>query len=177
MASRSEAEVIHLHGVKLRPLGRGVFIYGFSEEYRLYVVDGEGRTKLVIAKDEKPLSISGKEKDETRQNGLFAWIGTNERKLDDDAFPSHRPFFRRLMTDDAGRIYVAKSTSILEKDKPGQVDVFSKDGYYLYRTTWSTFPSAIKSGFYYEVRENKDTSEYQIVRFRIKNWNQMKNGL
>jgi len=26
MASRSEAEAGHLHGVKLRPLGRGVFI-------------------------------------------------------------------------------------------------------------------------------------------------------
>jgi hypothetical protein len=29
MASRSEAEAIHLYGMKLRPLGRGVFINYF----------------------------------------------------------------------------------------------------------------------------------------------------
>jgi hypothetical protein len=155
----------------------GTFIYGFSGEYRLYVAAAESRNNLVIAKDEKPLSISGREKDETRRTGIGIWTGAEKPKLEDDAFPDYRPFFSRFLTDDAGRIYVDRRGSILDKDKPSQVDVFSKDGYYLYRTTWSTFPSAIKSGFYYEVRENKDTSEYQIVRFRIKNWNQMKNGL
>jgi len=40
--------------------------------------------------------------------------------------------------------------------------------------TWPSFPSAIKGGFLYEVREDKETSEYQVVRYRIKNWNSMK---
>lgn len=34
--------------------------------------------------------------------------------------------------------------------------------------------SCIKRGFLYDVRENKDTGEYQIVRYRIKNWSLMK---
>jgi len=173
--------VIYLHWYSNRlvfaPLTDESFVYGFSEDYRLNIADKEGQTRYVIAKDEKPISISGKEKDETEKSGIYAWMGSNERKLKSDDLPSHRPYFSGISTDDAGHIYVARTGSILEKDKPNQIDVFSKDGYFLYRMNRSLFPSAIKGGLLYAVRENKETSEIQIVRYRIKNWNQMKNGL
>jgi len=172
------AIVLHAYGnrIAFAPLTPETFVYGFSETYRIHVADVEGRTVLLIAKDEKPQSISGKEKDETRESGIYALIGTNEKKLDDGMFPDHRPFFGQILTDDAGRIYVVRSGSILDKDASRKVDVFSKDGYYLYAVAWRSFPSVLKAGFFYEVREDKETSEYEVVRRRIKNWSSMKTG-
>jgi len=152
------------------------FVYGFSEEYRLNVADADGKTVLAITKDEKPRTISGREKDETRKSGIWAAIGTNDTTLRDGDFPDHRPFFSRVFTDDAGRIYVARTRSILEKDKPWEIDVFTKDGFYLYRTAWLRFPSAIQGGCLYEVRTDKDSGEYFIVRSKIRNWSAMKTG-
>jgi hypothetical protein len=173
------AIVLHSYSnrIAFEALTAETFVYGFSEEYKIHVADAEGRTTLLIAKDEKPFPISGKEKEEIRKNGIYALIGTNEKRLDDDAFPDHRPFFGRFFTDDAGRIYVVRNRSILEKDLAREIDVFSKDGYYLYRMSWPFIPSAIKGGFLYQVREDKETSEYQVVRYKIKNWNSMKSGL
>jgi hypothetical protein len=178
---KKDQTVIYLHWygnhIAFAPLTDETFVYGFSEEYRLSIADAEGRTQYAIAKDEKPVSISGKERDETEKSGVYASIGSNDLNLKSEDFPVHRPYFRGISTDDAGHVYVARMGSILEKDKPSQIDVFSKDGYFLYRMTWSVFPSAIKGGAFYAVRENKETNETQIVRYRIKNWSQMKNGL
>jgi hypothetical protein len=41
---------------------------------------------------------------------------------------------------------------------------------------WPAFSSAIKNGAFYELREDKETGEYTIVRSRIKNWERMKTG-
>ena len=152
------------------------FVYGFSDEYRLIVADAEGKTILAMTKEEKPKAISGREKDETRKSGIWATIGTSDKTLRDGDFPDHRPFFGRIFTDDAGRIYVARTRSIFEKEAPWPIDVFSKDGFYLYRMSWRSFPSVIQSGFLYEVRTDKDSGEYFIVRSRIKNWSSMKVG-
>lgn len=151
------------------------FVYGFSDEYRLNVANAEGKTVLAITKEERPRAISGREKDETRKNGIWAGVG-NDKTLRDGDFPEHRPFFGRIFTDDGGRIYVARTRSILEKDKPREIDVFSQNGFYLYRTAWLRFPSAIQGGFLYEVRTDKDSGEYFIVRSKIKNWAAMKTG-
>jgi len=152
------------------------FVYGFSGDYRLYIADGDGKTTLVIDCDEKPATITGREKAETKENGVYAWIGTNDKTLNDEGFPDHRPYFGRIFTDDAGRIYVARTGSIFEKGAPARIDVFSKDGYFLYKMSWPTFPAVIRAGYFCQVREDKETSEYQAVRFKIKNWEKMKKG-
>jgi hypothetical protein len=155
------------------PMGQDAFVYGFSDEYRLYAADAEGKTTLVMTKDEKPQSISGSEKDETRKNGVWAVTGSNNPE-EGIFFPDHRPYFRRLIADDAGRIYVFRFKSILEKDASMRVDVFSRDGIYLYRMTWAFWPDAIRSGFLYEVREDPETSEYLVIRQKITNWEAMR---
>ena len=94
----------------------------------------------------------------------------------DIRYPDHRPYFGRFYNDDAGRLYVIRHRSILEKEAPQDVDVFSKDGVYLYKMTWTSIPAAILNGAFYELREDKDTGEYTIVRSRIKNWERMKTG-
>ncbi|OGD12059.1 MAG: hypothetical protein A2Y86_01075 [Candidatus Aminicenantes bacterium RBG_13_62_12] len=89
-------------------------------------------------------------------------------------FPDHRPYFAQFMADDAGRLYVPRLNSILEKDAPTRVDVFSREGVYLYRMTWASRPTAIRAGFLYEVREDPETSEYLVIRQKITNWEAMK---
>lgn len=172
-AKRAISYHSYSNSIAFAPVGSGSFVYGFSDEYKLYVADFEGRTTLVMTKDEKPQSISGSEKDETRKNGVWAVTGSNNPE-EGVFFPDHRPYFRRLMADDAGRIYVLRSNSILEKDGPTHVDVFSREGVYLFRMTWAFWPTAIRGGFFYEVREDPETSEYLVIRQKITNWGAMK---
>jgi len=163
------------NSITFAPVGPDAFVYGFTDEYKLYVADFGGRTTLVMTQDEKPQSISGREKDETRKNSSRAVMGSNNRE-EGIFFPDHRPYFRRLVADDAGRIYVFRFKSILEKDAPNRVDVFSREGIYLYRMTWASLslPDAIRSGSLYEVREDPETSEYLVSRQKIMNWEAMK---
>jgi hypothetical protein len=173
-----KAYTIHAYSGRIAfcSLTTDLFCYGFSGEYRIYIADAEGRTAFVIAKDEKPQSISGKEKDQTKKSGLYMWMGPNDKREDAVVFPDHRPFFWNIMNDDAERLYVMKFISILDKDAPRQIDVFSKDGIFLYRMTWNFIPAAIKSGFLYEVHTDKETGEISIIRHKVKNWDAMKAG-
>jgi len=157
------------------PISNESFCYGFSADYRINVADGQGRTNLIIAKEEKPLSISSAEKQANRKDGLFAWFGGGGGKPEDAiVYPDHRPFFGHLLSDGKGRIYVVRAGSILEKERPSSIDVFSDAGIYLYRMTWSFIPALVADGTLYQVREDKETGEYTIVRHVIKNWAEMK---
>jgi len=89
--------------------------------------------------------------------------------------PDHRPYFSRFLSDDLGRLYVVRFRPITEKDLAVQdVDVFSKDGLYLYRLTWSFMPQVIKGGFAYEVRQDEAAGLTRIIRHRIMNWDDFK---
>jgi len=146
------------------------FYYGFSRKYQVSVADSDGRTIFIFAKDEKPQSISGEEKELTKKEGIFAWTGSNDF-MKAIVFQDQRPYFTRFMSDDTGRLYVIRSKSILEKDEQNSlIDVFSKDGLYLYEMTWSFIPALIKNGFLYEVREDEDTGDIKVIRHKIRNW-------
>lgn len=164
------------HWIVFSSLTSDSFCYGFSDDYKIYLANGGGETILVVAKDEKPLSIAGKEKEATKEGGMFMWSGQTQKPEDDIVFPDHRPFFRIILNDDAGRFYVVRFNSILEKDAPSSVDVFSKDGVYLFKMTWPFIPAAIRHGCLYEVRSDKETGEVRILRHRITNWSQMATG-
>jgi hypothetical protein len=160
--------------IAFSPLTSDAFVYGFSSTYRIHVADASGRTVFIIAMDEKPLSISGKEKEATRKDGYFAWYGKTDKPGEDAVFPDHRPYFSTMQNDDRGRLYVIRLKSILDKDGPQAIDVFSKDGIFLYRMSWPFVPSVIRNGALYYIRTDKDTGEYFVVRFKIKNWEAMK---
>lgn len=178
LSEGQKAVTLHWYSNRIvfSPVTSVSFCYGFSEEYKIYLSDGEGRTTLVVAKDEKPLPISGKEKEGTRESGMFMWFGQTQEPEDDIIFPDHRPFFGNILSDDCGRLYVIHSMSILEKDAPSLVDVFSNEGIYLYKMTWPFIPASVKQGCLYEVRSDEETGEVRIVRHRIKNWSQMASG-
>jgi hypothetical protein len=167
--------------IAFTPLTVDSFAYGYSAEYKIQIADAEGRTLIVFTKEEKPIPISHKEKDRTRQKGgYFAWFGIGSNKPSESInFPDHRPYFhflQGLKNDDRGRLYVVKHVSILERDGPQPVDVFSKEGIFLYRMIWPFAPSVIDRGAMYRVLTDEDTGECYIVRYRIKNWDKMKYG-
>jgi hypothetical protein len=149
--------------------------FGFSLDYKIYVVDGEGQPLFTFSKAEREQGISGEEARLTRTDGIWAWYGQGDPKSAPLGMPDHRPFFTSFLSDDLGRLYVVRFKPITEKDiKTSEIDVFSKDGSYLYRMTWPFVPQVIKGGFLYEVRQDEDAGLTRIIRHRIKNWGEFR---
>jgi hypothetical protein len=145
--------------------------YAFSLDALIHVVDGEGRRLLAFSKPEKNQGISGEEADLTREDGIWAWYGSGDPKMAPLGLPDHRPFFRSFLSDDLGRLYVIRFRPITEKAvTASEVDVFSKDGIYLYRMTWPFLPQIIRGGSLYEVQQDEGAGLTRIIRYRIANW-------
>ena len=159
-------------------LNPNAFCYGFSMDYKLFLADGQGKTISIIQKAEKPIPVSGEEKDWIKKKGIFMALGVSkEERAEVAVFPPHRPYFGRIVADDTGRIYVSRTPSVLDENKMKVFDVFSVDGIYLYRTQLPFWPEVIKAGSIYEIRTNKETGDIRIVRHKVKNWDQIKYGI
>ncbi len=82
-----------------------------------------------------------------------------------------------IFTDSKGRIYIqtnlAKGDTITEKE----VDIFSMDGIYLYKTKLPLHTYVIKNGFLYARVLDEDIGTERIVRYSIKNWEQIQTGI
>ncbi|NTU52024.1 MAG: 6-bladed beta-propeller [Candidatus Aminicenantes bacterium] len=147
--------------------------YGFDQDYMVHVVDQEGRPLFAFSKADKPVPISAEEIALTRKEGIFSRerFGEGDPGKTDLGLPGHRPFWSKFVSDKEGRLYVIRFKPITEKDiTSSDVDVFSKDGYYLYRMTWPFVPQVIKGGFLYEVRQDEEAGLTKVIRHRIKNW-------
>lgn len=136
------------------PIANAMLCYGENTRYQLILHDFKGNVKFVIDRDENPQSISSKEKRLVGKNSVF---------------PSHRPFFKKLMSDDKGRIYVIRVKSVLDKDKAEKADIFSKHGRYLYRTEFPAMPSVINNDSVYFIDEDQEGMKV-IKRTKIRNY-------
>lgn len=161
------------------PVNTTTFCYGFSMGYRIFVADGDGKTILVIEKEEKPQSISGKEQAWIKKNSpILVQPRTRDAKPREEmVFPEYRPYFGGFMADDGGRIYVMRLKSVLDEIPEFAFDVFSKDGYYIYKMKLPFKAALIKAGLVYEIREDKETADFKIIRHKIRNWEQIKDGI
>jgi hypothetical protein len=140
-------------------------VYGYSKEYELNIVDLEGNLVTRIKKDESYQNFTAQERETYKESKL----------------PKHRPFFYFLSTDSEGRIYVLRNSLHpiynAESDtyryiKELEFDIFSQDGYYLYRTTLDLAPVVIQDGYFYTTSVDKE--EDLVKRYKIKNWNKIK---
>lgn len=161
------------------PLGEEGFCYSFSSEYKIFKLDNKGHPFLIIQKEEHPHSISQKEKDfilnRARERIGNKWPkGVLEETYQ---FPSHKPFFNSIISDNRQRFYLKKTKSVLDISGETVLDVFSKDGYYLYKAIISIVPRMINNGLLYSVEKSEDTGEIKVKRFKIKNWNQIREGI
>lgn len=157
-------------------------IYGYSLEYALFLTDQSGETVLVIKKDEPFHPITRKEKDKIIDDALESTARRGARwprdAVEEGAnFPDHRPLFDGIASDDKGRIFVRRVKSVLDESEEDEFDIFSADGYYLYRTKLPFVPELVKDGYLYHTTYLEETSEYKVIRYKIKNWDKIKEGI
>lgn len=167
--------------LRIAPWGKGGFIYGYTTEYKLYGCDASGTTVLVFSKDEPRQTVSRREKnkilDEFTANLSRAGESWPREELERAAnMPSHRPFFKGLQVDDAGRVYVQRLPSVLEKPQGVEFDMFSSQGRLLYSLTLPFAPVSIRSGNLYLSESSDETGAVRVIRYRIKNWETIKNN-
>ncbi len=163
----------------LTALDEQTFAYAHNLRYEIFAIDNNCNVILKIQAAEKPQAITRSEKDHIigqleehlSRRGIKWPKGVLEEACD---FPSSRPFFRGIKTDDLQRLYLWRVKSVLDKSEEQVFDVFSKDGYLIHRIRMGFLPELIKDGHLYDIDEGEDTGEVFIRRYNIKNWDQIK---
>lgn len=147
------------------------FVYGYSKEYELNMLKKNGDLLYKIKKDESAKRFTQGEKHKVLSS-QFSQVRKKRRDL--IRFPETRPFYDSILTDDKGRIFVQRIQSPLEKEKKYDSDIFSKKGYYIYKTTFPYEPHLIRNGYFYSHIVDKNTGTSTIKRFKIKNWSKIR---
>ncbi len=166
----------------LLPISEEQFIYAYPSDYVITTMSYKGEIGAKIEKDEPPKPISGAEKDFiiNQIEEAFERRGRKPPREVVEAscqFPPHRPFFYGMTVDDKGRIYIRKARSVLDESGQAEFDIFSNDGYYLYKTFLSFSPEIINNGLLYDIFTSEETGEVKIKRYKVKNWDQIKEGI
>jgi len=153
-------------------------LYAHSSEYSLFQVNLEGNLELIIKKEEPQHLISQKEKNKIYES--FSELAERWPKgvvKEAVQFPSHRPFFNKIATDERGRIYVRRVKSAIDESEEVEFDIFSKEGYYLYKTKLPFTPEIIKNGYFYDHYSSEETGEVSIKRYKVRNWGKIAEGI
>jgi len=167
-------------GLFFCPVDENSGIYGFSAEYKLFETDASGEIIRRIEKEERRQPTS---KDEESEYIKESWERQKERggmlsegdvrKL--HTFAEYKPYFTNIIMDDEGNLFLPKPRSVLHPEDYTYYDFFNKQGYYFYKIKISDItPRVIKKGFIYTYGSDPDTGFYEIERYRIKNWDQIK---
>jgi hypothetical protein len=161
------------------PLGENAFIYGYASEYLLKVIDRDGNPLLIFDKQEPPQAISQKEKeyfiDRASESLERSRIKLPKSKIQETLyFGKHRAYFDEVISDNLQRIFIRRIKSVLGAADEVEFDIFSKDGYYLYRMELPFCPEVIRNGFVYDVQTDEGSGLIKIVKYRVRNWDQVK---
>lgn len=137
---------------------------------------------LVITKDEPFQPVSRKEKDriiddyvKITSKGGYGWSKDEVERAAN--FPRNRPFFRGILTDDEGRIYIKKVRSVLEEGEETEYDIFSRDGDFLCSARLPFAPLDIRAGRLYSIHESDETGEVRVIRHKISNWKKLQSSV
>ncbi len=163
-------------------LGERSFVYGYSSEYKLFKIDENGDLVLIIKKEEIPLIITRREKDFIIERDIESATKSGmkiSKKIVEEAchFRKYRPFFNKFIIDSKKRLYVQRVRSVLDESELINFDIFSNEGYFLYKTSLSFSPEVIKNGFAYDILTSGETGEVKIKRYKIKNWKKIKEAI
>ena len=146
------------------------FLWAVSNAYALNMVDVQGNLSFKILKQEVPQPFSNQEKDKI----LSGFRADLRAKIE---LPKFKPFIKKAFADSEGRIYVQRVRSPLDEKEDYLCDIFSKEGYYLYRVRLDIEPAAIKNGCLYSVVRDKETSYHLVKKYRVKNWDRIEKGI
>jgi len=177
---RMSFRIGHLYNQRLyfSPTVNNKHLYTHSSEYCLFQINFEGNLELIIKKEEPLHPISQKEKNKIYE-GFPDLIEKWPKGVVKEAvqFPSHRPYFNGIATDDTGRIYVRRVKSVTYESEEAEFDIFSQEGYYLYKIKLPFTPEVIKNGYFYDHYSSEETGEVKIKRYKVKNWKQIIEGI
>ncbi len=170
----------YTHRFVFCPINEFSGVYGYSGIYRLYFVNSNGDIARIVEQDVIPVEISKKEKEELI-NDRFASINKRHPELKKSdirngiIFPKHKPFFQSFLKDDK-HIYVRRFKRSSDTDKNVEFDLFNTEGYFLFKVIMPFYPTKIKDGYVYRFKSDRETGYIKIVRYKIKNWDQIKDG-
>jgi hypothetical protein len=139
-----------------------------NDSYLIEVLDPLGNIFRKIERPYDPLPYTGQDKEEFL--GSYRERGDeNQIKLVEGIdFPSVKNVMARLMTDDAGNLWVATHEIREEGDTEATAyDVFTSDGTYDMQVWLEMRPQVIKKGKMYVRYADTDTGYTYIKRFRM----------
>lgn len=143
------------------------FIYGESSRYELSAISPSGDVVFKFRKEEKEIPVTSREKSKICDSFKPPLPKEVRKKM---YFPPYRPFFSSFVIDSDGRIYVSRMKSPVDESKETEFDVFSSDGYYIYKTKLNFFPNIIKDGFIYARIKDEETGDIYFKKFQITNY-------
>jgi hypothetical protein len=149
----------------LSKLDNRTYVYCYSPEYELIVIDIEGKVLLKIRKQESRPKYTNEEKERYEKSGY------SEMEI---ILPENKPYIYSILTDDEGRIYAKRNYTSRNELIDIKYDVFSREGYYLYETSLPRYTYVIREGFLYSRLEEDDEGLECVKRYKIKNWDQIK---
>jgi len=150
-------------------------VYGYSKDYELNVIDKNGTVLYRIKKGEPAPRYTSEE---------LSDFNKTIKRVPFFEIPRDKPYFYGIMVDSEARVYVQRNKASVTirgygpTDKEGkEVDVFSKEGYYLYKTTLPPNTCVIKNGFIYAYHLDEEEGLESVRRYRIKNWDEIKTNI
>lgn len=149
------------------------FVYGYSRDYELNKIDKNGNLLCKIRVEDPAQRFTRKEKSKV----MSKFKRGSKAVRDAVQLPKTKPFFEAIFSDSEGRIYVERVKSPLDESKEFHYDIFSPEGYFLYKTTFPYKPQVIKRGYFYMYDLDEEMEVWLVKRFKIKNWEQIQKEL
>ena len=169
---RREIRITGLSPMMVVGKGDNRFFYGFSDTYEITVCDFNGKKINSFSVDREKTSITKAQKKEL----LSSYRNTPEIvfKYLMKHFPVEKTYFHRI-EEHGGMIYVFVPDPIgyLPGHRARQIDIFSGDGKYLYKTHVNLGEGLRPSGsvflgeFLYTIARNED-EDPKLVKYKIK---------
>lgn len=152
-------------------------IYGFSQDYILFIVNAQGEIIQRVERAEPRQKITKKDK-RRMVDKLIALLKVRKPDKKEEknqlqkrvTIPDALPFFDGIHHDEAGNIYVRREKSYLSEEKGNWFDFFDKDGRYLYKLKVHVPVTRIRRGYIYSRGVDRETGYLRMKRYRIKNW-------
>ena len=140
----------------LAPLDKNTFCYGYNLENRVCLFNTREKKETFITLPFK------KEKITSDEEAYF------EKKCGQLAFlPAHRPFFKKILSDQKGRIYIFRVKPALDKSSGIRVYVFNKEGESLSSFISEVDPLLIWGDHFY-VKERDESEDLIVKKYIIK---------
>ncbi len=144
---------------------RDAIYYAYNLDYLVRKYSLAGQCLVEFGKQEKAQSAQS-----ARAAAEKAWGKDYVQKH--VVFPPSQPFFRGLLADEKGRVYVLRTRPFLSREKGLLADVFDRCGFYLYQLELPYAPALIKDGVLFGISHDEEGWPV-IYRSVIRNYEEL----